>query len=126
MRKFFFWSVGAASFLLFAFVIYLLASPKNVQRGRVQNAGVKQPLSVDEVVDHIAQYRGFVGVQGRVLQIAEDSSFFMLGSEETDRKLPITCRSPIPTEGASIIAYGRIRMDEGERYILEASVIKAK
>lgn len=119
------WAAAGAFFVLVAIALLLLSSPKNAGRSRSQNIPLDQPLSVDEVVNHIEKYRGFVGIEGNVLDI-DSEGIFRLGNEEGSLMLPVDYRGALPPEGSRVIIYGQILMDEGERYIFEASIVKPK
>lgn len=125
LRKMIAWAAGGAFFVLVAIVLLLLSSPKNGGRSRSQNIPLDQPLSVDEVINHIEKYAGFVGVEGKVQEV-DSGGYLRLGNEDGSLTLPVDYRGILPLKGSRVIAYGRILMDEGERYVFEASIVKAK
>jgi hypothetical protein len=87
---------------------------------------LEKPITVEELIQNIARYRGYVQVEGEVIRSDSDESGFSLVSRESGAKLPVSYRGAIPPMGERVIAAGKLVLDEGERYIFEATRIKAR
>ncbi len=83
-------------------------------------------VSVDDVVAHPANAKGFICVSGTVFKSSESGISFLLGCEDACMSMPIVYTGAVPKEGAEITAYGEVKVDQDDRYFFLAKEIKSK
>lgn len=120
-------TIGIGLLLVLISGIYLVknrAEKTNLQKEN-NNPSIKI-IAVDEIVKAPDQYRGFVGVKGRVIKIDESKSIFLLGCEDACIFMPVKHTGQMPELKSEIIIYGEIKKQEDGRYVFQGKEVKTK
>lgn len=112
-------------------VVMLLAfSPAQAQTNTPPDSKTKKhdspALDVDRVVAHPDQFKGAIGVAGRVAKVDSTNSFFVLGCEDACVAMPVEFSGTLPKEGSDVVVRGEIKKDAQGRYFFEAQNVTQK
>jgi hypothetical protein len=83
-------------------------------------------VSVDEVVRQPDQFKGYIGVFGKIIKIDKTKPFFILGCEDACIMMPVKYKGDLPKQGDNITAFGEIEKTENGKFFFRASRIEAK
>jgi len=100
-------------------------SEKTTSQQKNNNQAIKI-VDVDVVVSAPDRYKGFLGVEGRVIKIDEAKSIFLLGCEDACIIMPVEYKDQMPEPKSEIIVYGEIREQEDGRYVFQGKEVKTR
>lgn len=83
-------------------------------------------IKVDRLISAPEKYKGFLGVEGKVIKIDESKGLFLLGCEDACIFIPVKYKGQIPGVGTEIAVYGEIKKQEDGKYFFEAKEVKVK
>ena len=108
--------------------IYLIKNltEKSIHKKENHNQSTGGVVNVDEVVNDPDHYKGFLGVEGRVIKIDESKDIFLLGCEDACMFMPVKYTGQMPEMGKEIIVYGEIKKQEDGKYAFEGKETKTK
>lgn len=115
------------SFVLIIIVIFFVIN--FVGKSAPQREFIGQTIkviSVDKIVIAPEQYKGFFGVEGRVIKVDESKGLFLLGCEDACVVMPVKWEGLMPEQGCEIIVYGKLRKSEDNRYVFQGKEVKKK
>ncbi|MBU2577609.1 hypothetical protein KKA69_02135 [Patescibacteria group bacterium] len=116
--------------LLATIGIYYLTNlaKKTTSQKEISNQPIKI-VNAEEVVYAPDHYKGFLGVEGKVIKVDESKSiFFLLGCEDAcaTTAMPVKYNGQMPKEERWIIVYGELGKQEDGRYIFLGKEVKTK
>ena len=98
-------------------------SEKTTSQKESNNQSIKV-VNVEEVVRTPDQYKGFWGIEGRVIRIDESKNLFLLGCEDACIFMPVKYKGQMPELNNKIVIFGEIKKQEDGRYIFEGKKLK--
>ena len=98
---------------------------KTVLQKEGNNQSVKV-VNVDVVISAPDHYKGFLGVEGRVIKIDASKSIFLLGCEDACIFMPVKYKGQMPELKSEIIVYGELIKQEDGRHIFQGKEVKTK
>ena len=107
--------------------MYLVGNHTEKPNPQSENNNVSiKIVHVEEVAKVPDRYKGFLGVEGTVIEIDESQGVFLLGCADACIFMPVTYKGQMPELKSEIIVYGELSKQEDGRYIFEGTEVKAK
>jgi len=118
--------IGIGFVFIVALGIYFMVMDNgktNIQKSNTELSGI---LDFDDVVKHPERFNGSIGVIGRVINLDESNTSFILACEDGDTILPISYEGQMPKLDSEITVYGEIKELESGKYIFEGHVFRER
>lgn len=119
--------IGLGVVIMVAIGIYVVKNPteKSTPQMESYNPPIKI-VNVDKIVNAPDKYKGYLGAEGKVIEVDESKSLFLLGCEDACIFMPVKYKGQIPVVGTEIVVYGEIKKQEDGKYVFEGKEVKMK
>ena len=103
--------------------IYLL---NKQERKRIDSSDTVRIEDVDKVAGSPGDYKGYMGVAGKVLKLDTDTNFFQLGCNDACVAIPVKYMGNKPKKNDNVVIYGEIKKNDIGIYFFYATELKVK
>jgi hypothetical protein len=118
--------VVVALVVIAIFEIQCAKSTDNQPAQASRNNASFKVVDVDVLVRHPEDFKGSIGVTGRVTHLDESKSAFVLGCEDACVALSVRFKGKMPAIGTGVTVYGEVTKAEDAKYIFAAQEIKTE
>ncbi|MEK7397265.1 MAG: hypothetical protein AAB116_10070 [Candidatus Poribacteria bacterium] len=106
--------------------IYILKITAGNKPNMSANATVSKLISVDEVAIHPENFKGQIGVSGKVINVDTSNKSFALGCDDACIMVPVRYNGQSPNLGSQVVVYGEIKETEQGKYVLDGQKVEVK
>ncbi len=90
------------------------------------NATIPKLIDVDEIAKHPENFKGQIGVSGKVIKVDASKKSFALGCDDACVIVPVRYNGQSPDMGSEVVVYGEIKETEQGKYVLDGQRFEVK